>query len=288
MILVIGGTGTVGRHVVAELQARQAEVAVGSRNPERVKEVLGSDVRTIPLDLDDPASVARAVRSAEKVYLLTPGQFPHDEQARRVIDATREAGTRHVVRQSALAADVSPGYLIGRMHRETELYLLASGLTATILRPNHFMENTLSYADTIRSEGQFHEARNGARISHIATKDIGAVAAHVLTSEGYENQSFDLTGPEANSMAEVAEALSQATGQHITYVPVTEDQSRKMMSGMPEPLIEALLDLARFDREGGLTQTNHNVETIIGRPPQDYRAWAIEHATAFMPLPVSV
>lgn len=284
MILVIGGTGTVGRHVVAELLTRGANFAVGSRHPEKVNELVGPEVRVVPLDLDNEASVKQAVRSAGKLFLLTPGESAHDEQAMRVIEAARGAGTGHVVRLSAYGADANPTYSVGRIHREVELALLASGVTSTILRANHFMENTLAFAPRIKVAGNFSTPSADARISHIAAKDIGAAAAHILMNEGFENQSLDLSGPEANTMAEVADALSRATGRNIEYVPVTDDEWRQIVAaaGMPALYIDALLELYDFDRAGNMSAVNNNVQQIIGRPPQDYRSWALEHAAEFM------
>jgi len=283
MILVTGATGTVGRCVVAELVARGSRFEVGARNPEKVREVLGPDIATVPLDFDDPASLKRAMQSAKKVYLLTPGAPPDDPQAKAAIDAAREAGVEYIVRQSALRADASPGYAIGRIHREVELYLLASGMTATILRPNHFMENLLGMAGTVKAEGKLYSSSGEARMSMIAAKDIGAVAAHVLTNEGFENQSYDLTGPEAVTYAEIAEAISKATARKVQYLSITDEQAREAMGKqMPEWVVEALVDLAAYDRSGGMSKVNRNVEIITGKVPQDVRAWALEHAAAFV------
>ncbi|MEN6402898.1 MAG: SDR family oxidoreductase [Armatimonadia bacterium] len=283
MILVTGATGTVGRYVVAELLARKVKFVVGARHPEKVKEVLGPDILAVPLDFDDPASLKRAMQSAKKIYLLTPGAPPDDPQAKAVIDAAREAGVEHIVRQSALGADASPGYTIGQVHRAVELYLLASGMTATILRPNHFMENLLGMAGTVKAEGKLYSSSGEARMSMIAAKDIGAVAAHVLTNEGFENQSYDLTGPEAVTYGEIADAIGKATARNVQYVSITDDQAREAMGKeMPEWVVEALVDLAAYDRSGGLSKVNKNVEMITGKVPQDVRAWALEHAAAFV------
>ncbi|MEN6548390.1 MAG: SDR family oxidoreductase, partial [Armatimonadia bacterium] len=273
----------VGRYVVAELLARKVKFVVGARHPEKVKEVLGPDILAVPLDFDDPASLKRAMQSAKKIYLLTPGEPPDDPQAKAVIDAAREAGVEHIVRHSALGADVSPGYTIGQVHRAVELYLLASGMTATILRPNHFMENLLGMAGTVKAEGKLYSSSGEARMSMIAAKDIGAVAAHVLTNEGFENQSYDLTGPEAVTYGEIADAIGKATARNVQYVSITDDQAREAMGKqMPEWVVEALLDLAAYDRSGGLSKVNKNVEMITGKVPQDVRAWALEHAAAFV------
>lgn len=284
MILVTGGTGTIGRHVARELLARGAEFRVAARDTEKVTRVLGPEINSIPFDYLDPPSMRQAFESAEVVYLLHIGGPNGRHQATAAIEIAREVGVGRIVLQSAFGADDQPGYSLGRIHRDVELYLLASGLTATVLRPNSFMENHINYlGGPIRAEGKLYEPLGDARVSYIAARDIGAVAAQVLVSEGYENQSYDLTGPEAVSGAEVADAISRATGRTIEYVNVSEDAVRQAMAGASHEDIEGVLDLYRYDRSGATARVTRNVQDITGQPAQDIRAWAIEHAEAFLP-----
>ena len=283
MILVTGATGNVGKQVVRELLARRANFRVGVRDAAKAREVLGPEVDSVPLDFDDAASLKRAFDSARKIYLVTPGGAAGRDQAMRAIDVANATGVELIVRQSAFGADEQPGYSLGRVHREVELYLLASGLTATILRPNSFMENFSVYmGDIIRETGKLTMPLSDAKVSYIATRDIGAVAATVLTTEGYERQSYDLTGPEAVTCAEVANALSRATGRSIEYVDVPEDAVREAMAGAPEEDIEGILGLYEYDRSGATSRVTRTVQDITGQPPQDIRSWTMEHAQEFV------
>lgn len=284
MILVTGATGTIGRQVVRELLARGVEFRVAAHDTAKVTQVLGPEINSVPFDYMDPPSVRRAFESAKTVYLLHIGGSNGRHQATAAIDMAREVGVERIVLQSAFGADDKPGYSLGTFHREVELYLLASGLTGTVLRPNSFMENHINFlGGPIKQEGKLYEPLGDARVSYIAARDVGAVAAEVLVSEGYENQSYDLTGPEAVSGAEVADALSRATGRPIEYVNVSDDAVRQALAGASEEEIEGILELYAYDRSGATARVTHTVEEIAGRPAQDIRAWAIEHADAFMP-----
>lgn len=283
MILVTGGTGTVGRHLVRELLAREAKVWVASRDSAKVRAVLGPEVASIPLDYEDPASVQRAFEGKTKVFLLTPGSSENDhELAIRAIDLAREAGVEHIVRLSVLGADAQPTYGLGRQHRQVELYLLASGIAGTVLRPNHFMENLINYQGaTIKAEAKIYMPLGQAKISFIAARDIAAVAAEALLVEGYENQSYDLTGPEALTMGQVAEALTRALGRPVEYVDIDEQTLRQSMAGAPEWAVQGVLELHEADRSGMMGVVTHTVQEITGRPAQDINSWANEHAAEF-------
>ncbi|MHB8995639.1 MAG: SDR family oxidoreductase [Armatimonadota bacterium] len=283
MILVTGATGNVGGQVVRELLARQANFRIGVRDSAKARAVLGAEVDSVPLNFDDPASVKQAFQSAQKVFLVTPGGTAGRDQALLAIEAAQESGVEHIVRLSALGADDQPGYSLGRRHREVELYLLATGMNATILRCNSFMENFSVYmGDMIREQGKFAMPLGEAKVSYIATRDIGAVAATVLTTEGYERQSYDLTGPEALTCHEVADAISRATGQNIEYLDVPEDAVRQAMAGASEEDIEDILGLYQYDRSGATARVTGTVQEITGQPPQDIRSWAMEHAQEFV------
>lgn len=284
MILVTGATGTIGRQVVRELLARGAEFRVAAHDTAKVTQVLGPEINSVPFDYMDPPSVRRAFESAKTVYLLHVGGSAGRHQATAAIEAAREVGVERIVLQSAFGADDQPGYTLGAFHRDVELYLLASGLTGTVLRPNSFMENHINFlGGPIKTEGKLYEPLGDARVSYVAARDVGAVAAQVLVSEGYENQSYDLTGPEAVGGTEVAEALSRATGRTIEYVNVSDDDVRQALAGESHEMIEGVLGLYAYDRSGATARVTRTVEEISGRPAQDVRAWAIEHAEAFMP-----
>ena len=74
-------------------------------------------------------------------------------------------------------------------------------------------------------------------------RDIAAVAACALTSDGHEGKEYPLTGPEAINVREQVHIVAEVTGREIEYVPVTDDVARMGMekAGMPGFLIDALL-----------------------------------------------
>ncbi len=115
-------------------------------------------------------------------------------------------------------------------------------------------------------------------------RDIAAVAACALTSDGHEGKEYPLTGPEAINVREQVHIVAEVTGREIEYVPVTDDVARMGMekAGMPGFLIDALLPFARFIRDGKAGQVLRTVEEVTGRPGLGFRDWARENAGAFM------
>src|SRR3989442_12016633 len=219
MIVVTGATGNVGSSVVRSLLERGEKVRAFVRDPEKARRMLGEDVELSIGDFDDARSVAEALDGAERVF-LSSGEGPDKVRwEKAVIDAVADAGVRLVVRASTMGADAhSFGSLA--WHGELEDALKASGLPWTILQSNWYMTNLLPNAALIASTGKIFMPAGDARIGMVDPADTGRVGAAVIASDGHEGNTYTVTGPESVGFAQVAEALSAATGRTIEYVDV--------------------------------------------------------------------
>ena len=109
---------------------------------------------------------------------------------------------------------------MARSHGTAEKALEASGVAWTHLRPHFFMQNLLGSAGTIACEGRIYSCTGEGSVPHIDVRDIASVAVACVTSSGHEGKSYDLTGPEALSMNEVAAWLGAVLGRRIDYVDI--------------------------------------------------------------------
>jgi uncharacterized protein YbjT (DUF2867 family) len=89
------------------------------------------------------------------------------------------------------------------------------------------------------------------KASLVDTRDIAAVAAEALTSDGHEGKTYTLTGPAALGIAEVASILSEVAGREINYVDVPESAARDGMlqAGLPQWQVEPLLELHAANKQ---------------------------------------
>jgi uncharacterized protein YbjT (DUF2867 family) len=201
-----------------------------------------------------------------------------------MVDACREAGVRHVVLNSALGAGDYPKSFPS-WHRRVEDKLSASGLDYTILRPNSFMQNILTYyAPSIRTQGAFYAAMGNARTSFIDVRDVAAVAARTLTSPGHAGKTYELNGPEALTYAEVAEKITRASGRRVQYVDITAVQQKQAMldQRMPDWLVTALLDLQAYYTGGKGGEVDDVVSNILGREPGNMDQFLADFADNFV------
>ena len=112
---------------------------------------------------------------------------------------------------------------------------------------------------------------------------IAAVAVKALTEDGYEGQTYTLTGPKAISYHDIASALSETLGREIKYIQVSIDDAHKgtLDSGMPEWLVNDLTELNHVYSAGHASDLSPDVEKITGREPYSIEDFIRDFADKF-------
>src|SRR5207302_6422349 len=139
----------------------------------------------------------KALQGVERVFLVCSPIRELVELEGNVIEASKKVGVKRIVLNSALGAgDYEKSF--PSWHRKVEDNLKASGIEFVILRPNGFMQNTITYlAPSIKAQGVFYDAMGTAKTSYIDVRDVAAVAATSLTTDGHAGKIYELNGPEA-------------------------------------------------------------------------------------------
>ncbi|MFF5392523.1 NAD(P)H-binding protein [Streptomyces sp. NPDC013012] len=277
-VLVTGATGSVGRHVVAQLVDAGVPVRALTRNPEAAG--LPPQVEVLAGDLTRPESVREALRGVEKLYL-----FPVPETATEVAAAAAEAGVRHiVVLSSSSVLDESGDNHSGEHHRTVEEAVEASGVDWTFVRGDEYATNVLwKWGHSIRTEGVVRAPYGDAPRVLVHEKDVAAVAAAALLEDGHAGRAYVLTGPEAITQADQVEAIGAALGRTIPFEEITPDQAREQMGRfMPAPVVEMVLGYLADAVENPPVPVD-TVERVTGRPALTFAQWAVDHAGDFAP-----
>jgi uncharacterized protein YbjT (DUF2867 family) len=282
MILVTGASGSAGGAVLKEVAKTNKPFKAMYRSREDAARV-PAGIPAVIADFADKPSLLRALEGVDTVYLVCSPVRELVELEGNMVDACREAGVRHVVLNSALGAgDYSKSF--PSWHRKVEEKLKASGLEYTILRPNSFMQNILTYyAPSIRTQGAFYAAMGNARTSFIDVRDIAVVATKTLTVPGHAGKTYELNGPEALTYAEVAERISRASGRTVKYLDIPVEQQKRSMldQRMPEWQVTALLDLQAYYTGGKGGEVDDVLATILGRSPTTIDQFLAEVADSF-------
>ena len=281
-VLLIGATGRIGRPLVSMLRKRGARIRVLLRDPARG--AFGGDVEVAMGDLDDPASLLRALDGARSLYLASGVGAQLVEQHARAVTAAHAAGVEHVVRVSTEGVEADGDMLLARWHRDGEAALEASGLAWTHLRPCNFMHNMLSFATGISARSEMRAPFGAGRMTLVDVDDIAAVAAAALLSPAHRNKAYKITGAEWLSYDEIAQAIAAAIGQPVRYVPTTPDEARREMAeaGYPAWLADDLLGMYAQLARDSVAPVTTVVRDVAGREPRRFADFAREHAAAFL------
>ena len=283
-VLVTGATGNVGSWVVRELQARDVSVRAFVRDSDGAAGKLGDGVELASGDFSDAASVRRALEGVEGVFLACDNNPRQVEYETGVIDAAAAAGVRRIVKLSAFGTEIGSPLAFWDWHGRIEKHLRAAGIPpAVVLRPSFNMANLLGAAEQVRHEGALVAPAEGARIAMIHPRDVAAVAAVALSTDGHEGQTYVLTGPEAITYEQVAEELSAVAGRHIQFVAVPDEMARQTLvrAGMPEFAAEQIVALFGILRQGAYEQITDTVRTMTGRDSRTFAEFARDHAGLF-------
>ena len=287
VILVTGASGNVGGAVLQELRRAGAPVRAMYRSKEdAAKAPVGTDV--VIADFADRASLDRALEGVDRVYLVCSPIPQLVELESNMVDACREHGIQHLVLNSAFGADCYDKSFPA-WHCKVEERVRASGVPATILRPESFMQNIgMYFAGTINSQGAFYAAGGQEPIAFIDVRDVGATAAKILTTNGHTGKTYTLTGPELLNYSHVADKLSALLQRKVTYVALTQDQLRQSLrdAGMPAWQVEALADLQAYYTDGPGATITRDVRAVLDREPIYFDQYLRDNVDAFSPAMV--
>lgn len=274
-IVITGATGSTGGATAAALSALGVEFRALTRRPDIDLPAGGTAVRA---DLEDPGSVRTALDGARAVYLVTPSSERAEALQKRFIDLAAEAGVEHLVLLSQFAATTNSPVRFLRYHAEVEEHLAASGIAASVLRPNLFMQGLLVFGDQLR-QGVLPAPVGDARVSAVDVRDIGAVAAAALT--GPARGVLDLTGPEALTHAEMARRLGDAIGCPVRFIDVPPADFAAALDGLlPAWQVEGLVEDYAHYAAGEAAEVSGEVREVLGRDPIDFHRFAADHAAA--------
>jgi uncharacterized protein YbjT (DUF2867 family) len=259
LTLVTGGNGKTGRRLVQRLTAADRPVRIGSRSG------------GVPFDWEDPATWEAALQGVDAAYvsyypdLAVPGTSA-------VIGAFAETALKAGARRLVL--------LSGRGEEEaqaSEEALAASGADWTVVRCSWFNQNfDESYLLDPILAGHLYLPAGDVGEPFVDADDIADVAAAALTQDGHIGQVHELTGPRLLTFADVAAAISAATGRTIGYtrIPVEDFTAALAADGVPDDVAELLTYLFTSVLDGRNEQVTDGVERVLGRPAKDFTEYA--------------
>ena len=285
MILLTGATGTAGSFIANEFVRERVPVRLLVRN--RVRAAQFAKVPTVEIaegDMSKPSTLGPALDGVDRVLMISAPLMDMVETQSTFIDAAKAAGVRHVIKFSGLDARSDTIFPFGVMHKEIEEYLEKSGLAWTELRPTGFMQEYLREASSIIHDGAFYLALGDVKLNPVDLVDVAKVGFLLLRDGGYEGARLHMTGPEALTMAEMADRISRAVGKTVRYVAVSPIQRRQALiaHGVPLEIADALDTQVEERLKGGIeSQVDLSTHRLFTVKPTTFLEFAQRNAEGF-------
>ncbi|MCP2094424.1 Uncharacterized conserved protein YbjT, contains NAD(P)-binding and DUF2867 domains [Actinosynnema pretiosum] len=265
-ILVTGATGKTGRRVTALLRARGHAVRAASRNS-----------RETPFDWTDPGTWDAALDGVRALYLV---QLDGANLAPAFVERAVARGVRRIVLASGRGVDV-PGYVLEPDWLDALLDAERSTREIspewTIVRPGWFAQNFSEgfFADAVRA-GEIRLPAGDQAASFVDADDIAEVVVAALTGDGHSGQVYELSGPRALTLAEVAATISGAAGRAVRYVPLTVERYRAelLADGLSESDADLFTKFLHPLAAGLDAHLSDGVRRALGRDPRDFAGFA--------------
>jgi uncharacterized protein YbjT (DUF2867 family) len=253
-VLVAGGTGFVGSHVVAKLAAAGHDVIVPTRCRQRVRHLLPlPTVQVTEVDPYDAPALVRLVRDATVAVNLIGvlhehgrGTFErvHVAFPRTLVAACRQAGITRILHMSAqgASADAPSRYL--RSKAEGEAVVADSGLAFTIFRPSVIFgrQDTFLnlFARLARAFPVLPLAAAQARFQPVFVGDVAACFAHAVVDDATIGKRYPLCGPKVYTLEALVRYVAETSGHPrpiVALPPALANLQARVMEWMPGPLM---------------------------------------------------
>ena len=226
MILVAGGTGTLGTRLVPRLAEAGHAVRVLTRDPARAQHLAGPGVEVVRGDVRDPTSLTAALRGADMVISAVHGFTGPGRVSPATVD---RAGNANLIGAAARAsanfilvsvAGAAPDHSIGlfRAKYAAEDMLRASGIGWTIVRATAFMQTWATIMSRMQeASGKIVVFGRGDNpVNFVSAADVAALVDRAVTDPGLRGQVLEIGGPDNLTFNQVAALLQESTGRHGT------------------------------------------------------------------------
>ncbi len=292
-VLVTGATGTVSTALLGALKGKPGlKLRALVRDPAGAKaQALQKDsVEVVAGDLEEPDTLPEAFEGVDILWLLTPASALEPSMGSNAVTAARRAKVGHIVRNSAIKAGHDAPNRNGRLHALVEESVKASGISWTILRPHYYMQNLLSSAGSVASDGMLYMNMGNGRVGTIDGRDVGVFAAKVIEHPGpHVGKIYTPTGPESIDMAAAAEALSGVLGKQVNYIALPPEAAQQAMLGfgLSRWFVGNVVDYGRVYSEGWGDFVTSDFKDVTGQEARSFKQFATDFAPAFGGSPVA-
>ncbi|TDZ28865.1 Festuclavine synthase II [Colletotrichum spinosum] len=287
-VLIIGGTGKVGRHLTKLFASTDIPAYQSSRAGASTTEPNADNIKPIAFDwFDDKTWIPVFDLGITAVYIVGPQAADMLTPTRSFIDQARLKGTKRFVLQSGSPWEANiNGDGAGRPHAYLKQLGDRGEVEWAVLRPTWFQQNFAeqpNHLNSIVDESLIYSATADGRVPWVSTMDIAACAFQLLLQDDAPNDQYLILGPELLTYADIANALTEVTGRKIVHKNLSAHEltERWVGFGVPKNYGDMLSAMDTDIKNGSEDRTNSVVLALTGKQPRRFREFALESKDAW-------
>lgn len=289
-IAITGASGHYGQLATDKLIAlgRARDLILMTRAPDKLAHRAAQGCTVRFGDYDQPDTLPAAFAGAETLLLISGTRVgARVMQHKAAIDGAVAAGVKHSLYTSFIGIDDPDNPAeVRHDHIETERLIRASGMAWTMLRDAHYADAMILMAGPgVMQTGQWVSNAGDGIEAMVWREDCVDCAVAVLNGAGHEGKTYNITGPDRQSFAEVTALMADITGVPLTYIPVDDAAQYAMFDAMGIPRrpvddhyvsgipwnSDDMVTFGQAIREGFLDICTGDVERLTGRPARSVR-----------------
>ena len=264
-IAITGVTGKLGGAVASGLQDVAPWLRLLVRDAGRAPGLEG-DVAV--MEYGDAEASRKALTGVDVLFMVSAGENPDRVHQHQIfVEAAATAGVGHIVYTSFLAAAPDATFTLARDHWYTEQHIRESGMAWTFLRDSFYLD---FFPGIVDEHGVMRGPAGSGRVGAVARQDVARSAVAVLRDPSpHAERTYDMTGPEALSLTDMARIIGEAQGQEVTYreETVEEAYASRAHYGAPAWEVDAWVSTYTAIASGELDVVSDSVRVLTGRSP---------------------
>lgn len=274
-LALTGSTGHVGGDLARRLAEADVPMRLLLRTPSKAPDLPGAVV--LESHYADDEVTRRSLEGVRTLFLVSAHETEQRlEQQLALIDAAAAAGVQHVVYTSFAAAAPEATFTFARTHFATEEHLKASGMSWTMLRDSFYID----FMEGLVGEDGVISGPGGDGACAVVTRaDVARVAAAILQDpEPHRNRTYDLTGPQALTLIEIAEIIGRVRHREVIYHDETlrEAYASRAGYGAPQWQLDAWVSTYTAIADGSMAHVSDDVERLTGQKPTSLEEFLLQ------------
>lgn len=281
-IALTGVTGYVGGGVADALSAGGHRLRLIARDPGSIPDHIEGE--RAAASYGDGRAMASALAGATTLFLVSGREHPDRLQHhRRAVEAAAEAEIERIVYLSFLNAAPDATFTLARQHFHTEQFIRETGAAHVFLRDSLYCDFLPFF---VGRDGVLRAPAGDGRASLVVRDDIVEAATTVVADPSYDGSTFDVTGPEAVTLAEAVDRLSPFVGRRIRYVAESEEDAyvSRSVYRAPDWEVQGWVTSYLAIAAGEMATVGDAVERLTGHPARTIEDFLETHPDSYRHL----